>query len=53
MKLIITASDGSNNISFQMIPTIAKENVINQTDLDDFALGYFRISETDTNVYIV
>ncbi len=53
MKLIITASDGANNGPFQMIPTIARGNIINQTNPDDFALGYFRLSETDTNTYTV
>lgn len=53
MKLLINASAGSDNGPFQVIPTIVRGNIINQTNSQEFAFGYFRLGETNSSIYIV
>lgn len=49
--LSITGSNGGS--PFQSPPSTVRGNVVNQTNFDNFALGYFSLSETDTKNYIV
>jgi hypothetical protein len=44
---------GNSGGPFQAPPATVRGNVINQTNFDNYALGYFRLSETDTMNYIV
>jgi hypothetical protein len=38
---------------FQTPPATVRGNIINQTNFDNFALGYFRLSETDKETYVI
>ncbi|WP_445737601.1 DUF4249 domain-containing protein [Mariniflexile sp.] len=51
MKLII--GNTNSNGPFQTPPTSVRGNIINQTDEDDYVLGYFRLGEVDKLEYIV
>lgn len=53
MKLIINATSGSSNGPFQVIPTKARGNIINQTNAKNYALGYFRLCQTFRSTYTV
>ncbi|AOW09673.1 DUF4249 domain-containing protein [Flavobacterium gilvum] len=49
-KIIATA--GSQN-PFQTTPATVRGNIVNQTNIDNYALGYFSLSETDFRNYII
>lgn len=51
--LINLAEGGSGGGPFQTPPSTVRGNIINQTNEDDYALGYFRLSEVDTLDYTV
>jgi hypothetical protein len=53
MKLIINATSGSSNGPFQVTPTKARGNIINQTDSKNYALGYFRLCEVVKSDYTI
>jgi hypothetical protein len=38
---------------FQSPPATLRGNIINATNFDNYALGYFRLSETDSGNYII
>lgn len=38
---------------FETMPAVVKGNIINETNLDNFPLGYFRLSEVDSRTYTV
>lgn len=44
---------GNSGGPFQAPPATVRGNIVNQTNFDNFALGYFRLSETDTMTYTV
>lgn len=48
-KLI--AASGAGDGPFQIIPGSVRGNVINQTHFENFAYGYFRLSEVDVKDY--
>jgi hypothetical protein len=50
-KLLIAANNGSG--PFQQTPPTVKGNIINQTQADNYALGYFRLSEVSEYLYTV
>ncbi|EMY3554965.1 DUF4249 domain-containing protein [Flavobacterium psychrophilum] len=49
--LNIAATDGGN--PFSTPPATLRGNIINQTNEDNFALGYFSLGEVDTDIYTV
>lgn len=49
---IIVAS-GNNDSPFPTTPTAVRGNIINQTDADNYVLGYFRLSEVVTRDYTI
>jgi Domain of unknown function (DUF4249) len=51
MRVLLSNSTGGGQ--FQPPPTKVKGNIINQTEKDNYALGYFRLSETDSYRYTV
>lgn len=53
MILIINASTGSSGGPFQVTPTKARGNIINQTSPQNYALGYFRLCETKRGEYTI
>jgi hypothetical protein len=38
---------------FETQPATVRGNVVNETNPDNFPLGYFRVSERDTLMYII
>lgn len=50
-RKVLTAS-GNNDSPFPTVPTQARGNIINQSNADDFPLGYFRLSEVAIREYI-
>lgn len=51
-KLIAISSTNSGN-PFATPPATLRGNIINQTDSDNYPLGYFALAETDTKDYLV
>jgi len=49
----LLAASGANNGPFQTAPGSVRGNIINQTDFDNFAYGYFRLSEVDVKDYTI
>lgn len=51
-KKIVLAS-GNDGSPFPTIPTAVRGNIVNQTDAENYALGYFRLSEVATRGYTI
>lgn len=49
---VITAS-GNDGSPFSTTPTSVRGNIINQTNAENYALGYFRLSEVATRDYTI
>lgn len=52
MNILIEVSEGGSG-PWSAPPTNVRGNLVNETDRDNFALGYFRLSEVDRMEYIV
>jgi hypothetical protein len=52
-KLISVASTSGGGSPFQTPPATVRGNIVNQTNTNNFALGYFSLSETDYRNYII
>ncbi|HKO79062.1 MAG TPA: DUF4249 family protein [Chitinophagaceae bacterium] len=52
MNVLLTASHGMGG-PWSTTPSNVKGNLINETDTQNFALGYFRLSEVDKRTYSV
>lgn len=50
---ILRSQAGTGGGPFQTQPTIVRGNIINETNADNFAFGYFRLSETNTFNYTI
>ena len=50
---ILRSQSGDNNGPFQTQPTVVRGNIVNITNPDNFAFGYFRLSATDFMSYTV
>jgi len=51
---ILLEQTGTNNAGPFSTPTsTVRGNIVNQTDFDHFALGYFRLSKTEVSEYII
>lgn len=53
MQIISIAEGGAGGGPFQTPPVTVRGNLVNQTDINNFALGYFRVAEMDTVEYTV
>ena len=53
MNLLLQQIADSGGGPFQTQPATVRGNCINTTNPDNFALGYFRLSEAYTTTYIV
>lgn len=53
MNVLLGIAGTNGGSPFQTPPATVRGNIINQTNFDNFALGYFRVSETDKKNYIV
>lgn len=50
-KLISIASSSGGGSPFQTPPATVRGNIVNQTNIDNYALGYFSLSEVDYKNY--
>jgi Domain of unknown function (DUF4249) len=53
MSILVSIAGSSNGSPFQSPPATVRGNIINNTNLDNYALGYFSLSEVDTKNYVV
>lgn len=51
MNKIISAAGGSG--PFSTTPAAVRGNIVNQTNIDNYALGYFSLNEVDSKTYII
>jgi hypothetical protein len=53
MNVLLGIAGTNGGSPFQTPPATVRGNIINQTNFNNFALGYFSVSETDKKSYIV
>lgn len=53
LNVIISIAGSNNGAPFQSPPATVRGNIVNKTDFNNFALGYFSISEVDTQNYVI
>lgn len=53
MNILLGVAGNTSGSPFQTPPATVRGNIINTTDFDNYALGFFRLSEIDTTSYVV
>lgn len=53
IKVLVSIAGSGNGAPFQSPAATVRGNIINTTDFDNYALGYFSVSEASTKDYIV
>ena len=53
LNILLQQTDEDSGDPFQTQPATVRGNCVNETNPDNFPLGYFRVSETDVFTYIV
>lgn len=53
MRILLGQTSENNGSPFQTPPATVRGNIVNQTNFNNFALGFFRVSEKVTVDYIV
>lgn len=53
LSVLLSIAGNSGGGPFQSPPATVKGNIINQTNFDNYSLGYFRLSEADTRSYTI
>ena len=53
MNVLLGIAGNNGGSPFQAPPATVRGNIINQTNFDNYALGFFRLSEIDTMTYTV
>lgn len=53
MRILLGQTSGGGGSPFQTPPVTVRGNVVNQTNFNNFALGYFRVTEKVSLTYIV
>lgn len=53
IKVLVSIAGSSNGAPFQSPAATVRGNIINTTDFDNYALGYFSVSEADIRSYTV
>ena len=53
MSILVSIAGSNNGSPFQSPPATVRGNIINNTNFDNYALGYFSVSEVDTQNYVV
>ena len=53
MNILLGIAGSNGGSPFQTPPATVRGNIVNQTNFDNYALGFFRLSETDTMDYVV
>jgi hypothetical protein len=53
MNVLVNIAGNTNGSPFQSPPSTVRGNIINTTNFDNFALGYFSVSEVDVRNYVI
>ena len=53
MSIIVSIAGSNNGSPFQSPPATVHGNIVNNTNFDNYALGYFSLSEVDTQNYVI
>jgi hypothetical protein len=53
MKVLLSIAGNSSGGPFQSPPATVRGNIVNTTNFDNYALGFFALSEFDSKTYIV
>lgn len=53
MNVLLSVAGNNGGGPFQSPPATVRGNLVNQTNFDNYALGYFRLSEADTRDYTI
>lgn len=53
MNILLGIAGSGGGSPFQTPPATVRGNIVNQTNFDNYALGFFRLSETDTMDYVI
>ena len=53
MSILLNIAGGNGGNPFSSPPATVRGNFVNQTNSDNFAFGYFNLSEIDTTTYII
>jgi hypothetical protein len=53
MRILLGQTSENNGSPFQTPPATVRGNIVNQTNFNNFALGFFRVCEKVTTDYIV
>lgn len=53
MNVLLSVAGSNGGGPFQSPPATVRGNIVNQTNFDNYALGYFRLSEADTRTYTI
>lgn len=53
MSILISIAGGGGGGPFQAPPATVRGNIVNTTNKDNYPLGYFALTETDTRTYTV
>ncbi len=53
MNVLLSVAGNTGGGPFQSPPATVRGNVVNQTNFDNYALGFFRLSEVDTRNYTI
>lgn len=53
MQVLISIAGSAGGSPFQSPPATVRGNIINNNDIENYALGFFSVSETNHEIYIV
>lgn len=53
MRILLSIAGGGGGGPFEAPPSTVRGNIVNQNNFDNFALGYFRLSEQDVVNYTI
>jgi hypothetical protein len=53
MNILLSQGGVNNGGPFQTPSSTVRGNIVNQTNFNNFALGFFRLSETDEKIYVI
>jgi hypothetical protein len=53
MSVLVSLAGNSGGRPFQSPQSTIRGNIINTTNIDNYALGYFSLSEVDTRNYVI
>ena len=53
MNILLSQAGGGTGGPFSTPTSTIRGNIVNQTNFDNFALGYFRLSKTEIKKYII